>query len=198
MDAADHPAGHCQRILRRKGAARHEHPHGPQALAVGSRSVPLAHLPHLRPPRSAAAHLAARGSRNNGTKTHAKPRPRSVSWWLLALKEQSPGGSVRDLSLSRDGPNRHIGVLRAELSHLPPRSIVQTRTPNVLPLDSCSRHSGFHTVRGGLVVVEEVYRHPAMVSNSRPLPLSVRFRSIVPQPPASPDGGVSGLAAQLG
>ena len=39
------------------------------------------------------------------------------------------------------------------------------------------------TVRGGLVVVEEVYRHPAMVSNSRPLPLSVRFRSIVPQPP---------------
>ena len=43
----------------------------------------------------------ARGSRNNGTKTHAKPRPRSVSWWLLALKEQSPGGSVRDLSLSR-------------------------------------------------------------------------------------------------
>ena len=73
------------------------------------------------------------GSRNNGTKTHAKPRPRSVSWWLLALKEQSPGGSVRDLSLSRDGPNRHIGVLRAELSHLPPRSIVQTRTSNVLP-----------------------------------------------------------------
>ena len=66
-------------------------------------------------------------------KPHAKPRPRSVSWWLLALKEQSPGGSVRDLSLSRDGPNRHIGVLRAELSHLPPRSIVQTRTPNVLP-----------------------------------------------------------------
>ena len=40
------------------------------------------------------------------------------------------------------------------------------------------------TVRGGLVVVEEVYRHPAMVSNSRPLPLSVRFRSIVPQPPS--------------
>ena len=42
------------------------------------------------------------------------------------------------------------------------------------------------TVRGGLVVVEEVYRHPAMVSNSRPLPLSVRFRSIVPQPPHRP------------
>ena len=39
------------------------------------------------------------------------------------------------------------------------------------------------TVRGGLVVVEEVYRHPAMVSNSRPLPLSVRFRSIVPPTP---------------
>ena len=63
----------------------------------------------------------SRGSRNSGTKTHAKPRPRSVSWWLLALKEQSPGSSVRDLSLSRDGPHRPIGVLRAELSHLPPR-----------------------------------------------------------------------------
>ena len=46
------------------------------------------------------------------------------------------------------------------------------------------------TVRGGLVVVEEVYRHPAMVSNSRPLPLSVRFRSIVPQPPNSESGSV--------
>ena len=97
--------------------------------------------------RSSSCSHGNRGFRNNGTKTHAKPRPRSVSWWLLALKEQSPGGSVGDLSLSRDGPNRHIGVLRAELSHLPPRSIVQTRTSNVLPLDSCSRHSGFHTIR---------------------------------------------------
>ena len=40
------------------------------------------------------------------------------------------------------------------------------------------------TVRGGLVVVEEVCRLPAMVSNSRSLPFSVRFRSIVPQPPS--------------
>ena len=62
---------------------------------------------------SPAGARGSRGSRNNGTKTHAKPRPRSVSWWLLALKEQSPGGSVRDLSLSRDGPNKgsdQIGV----------------------------------------------------------------------------------------
>ena len=71
----------------------------------------------------------------------------SVSWWLLSLKEQSPGGSVGDLSLSRDGPNRQVGFLLAELAHLPSRSIVQTRAANVLPLDSCSRHSGFHAIR---------------------------------------------------
>ncbi len=50
------------------------------------------------------------------------------------------------------------------------------------------------TVRGGRVVVEEVYRHPAMVSNSRSLPLSVRFRSIVPQPPSSRSGKLSDRA----
>ena len=48
------------------------------------------------------------------------------------------------------------------------------------------------TVRGNLVVVEEVYRHPAMVSNSRSQPLRVRFRSIVLRPP---DRGVSGRGA---
>ena len=53
------------------------------------------------------------------------------------------------------------------------------------------------TVRGGLVVVEEVYRHPAMVSNSRPLPLSVRFRSIVPQPPIGVDTEIEMRSAAL-
>ena len=38
---------------------RHEHPHGPQTLPVGSRSVPVADLPDLRAPRSATALLAA-------------------------------------------------------------------------------------------------------------------------------------------
>ena len=41
------------------GPARHEHPHGSQALRLGPRSLPLACLPHLRAPRSATAHLAA-------------------------------------------------------------------------------------------------------------------------------------------
>ena len=57
--------------------------------------------------------------------------------------------------------------------------------------------AGVATVRGGLVVVEEVYRHPAMVSNSRPLPLSVRFRSIVPQPPCHSESSALLVEAPL-
>ena len=41
------------------GAARHEYPQVPQALYVGSRSLPMDGLPHLRSPRSAAPLLAA-------------------------------------------------------------------------------------------------------------------------------------------
>ena len=180
----------------------------------GDKWLPSDYFERVREAVSSRSTSANRGSRNNGTKTHAKPRPRSVFWWLLALKEQSPGGSVRDLSLSRDGPNRHIGVLRAELSHLPagyvpgirkepaqganraelygvPQAVGVTPSPiNVTSVlvvkeEVAQELSLFDlaTVRGGLVVVEEVYRHPAMVSNSRSLPFSVRFRSIVSQPP---------------
>ena len=46
-------------IIRPPRPARYKHPHGPQTLHVGPRSLPLAHLPHLRPPRSATAHLEA-------------------------------------------------------------------------------------------------------------------------------------------
>ena len=35
------------------------HPHGPQALLIGPRSLPVAHLPHLRAPCSATSLLAA-------------------------------------------------------------------------------------------------------------------------------------------
>ena len=46
-------------IIQPSSSAQHEHPHSPQTLRPGPRSLPLAHLPDLRPPRSAAAHVAA-------------------------------------------------------------------------------------------------------------------------------------------
>ena len=46
-------------IIQPPRAAGPEHPHGAQALLPGPRSLPLAGLPHLRSPRSAADHLAA-------------------------------------------------------------------------------------------------------------------------------------------
>ena len=52
-----------RRLLQRNhpspGAARHEHPQGPQAFFVGPRSLPVAQLPHLRAQAPAAAHLEA-------------------------------------------------------------------------------------------------------------------------------------------
>ena len=49
------------------------------------------------------------------------------------------------------------------------------------------------TVRGGLVVVEEVYRHPAMVSNSRSLPLACVFVPLFPNPLFLLDSGIRKL-----
>ena len=46
----DHPAPRT---------ARYEHPHGPQTVIAGPRSVPVADLPHLHSPRSAVPDLAA-------------------------------------------------------------------------------------------------------------------------------------------
>ena len=46
-------------IINHPGAARHEHPHSPQAMFLGPRSLPLAGLPHLPASRSATSHLAA-------------------------------------------------------------------------------------------------------------------------------------------
>ena len=46
-------------IVQPSGSAQHEHPHGHEALFTGPRSLPVAHLSHLRPPRSAAALMAA-------------------------------------------------------------------------------------------------------------------------------------------
>ena len=46
-------------IIRPPGAARHEHPEGPQTLLVGPRSLHVAHLPHLYPDAPGANHMAA-------------------------------------------------------------------------------------------------------------------------------------------
>ena len=48
-----------QRDNQPSGSDRHEHPHGPQTLRPGSRSLPLAHLSHLRTHAPATAHLAS-------------------------------------------------------------------------------------------------------------------------------------------
>ena len=48
-----------QRDRQPSGAVQHEYLERAQALAVGPRSLPLVGLPHLCPPRSQTAHLAA-------------------------------------------------------------------------------------------------------------------------------------------
>ena len=104
-------------------------------------------------------------------------------------RRKPPGGYVPDI---RQEPAE--GANRAELYGVP-QAVGLTPSPiNVASVLAVKEEVALElslfdladvaTVRGGLVVVEEVYRHPAMVSNSRPLPLSVRFRSIVPQPPS--------------
>ena len=73
-------------------------------------------------------------------------------------RAQFSGGFSRSRSSRRVvayGTSISLAMARIDISGfcarssrtLPPRSIVQTRTSNVLPLDSCSRHSGFHTIR---------------------------------------------------
>ena len=47
-------------IIRHPVPARHEHPHGAQAMLVGLGSVPMAGVPHLPASCSATDHLAAR------------------------------------------------------------------------------------------------------------------------------------------
>ena len=49
-----------QRDHQPSGAARHEHPDGAQTLHVGTRSLPVVGVPHLRAPRSATPLLAGR------------------------------------------------------------------------------------------------------------------------------------------
>ena len=51
--------GLFQRDHPSPGTARHKHSYGPQTMFPGPRSLPLAHLPHLRPPCSSTAHLAS-------------------------------------------------------------------------------------------------------------------------------------------
>ena len=81
---------------------------------------------------------------------------------------------------------------------MPPRSIVQTRTSNVLPLDSCSRHSGFvsHPVPLDLTTLKALKRSPLgldlylwLVYRTFPLraPLRITWRQVYRQFGAHPD-----------